>query len=185
MAFLDNAGLKYFYDKLKLKFLSLSGGTLTGKLTANAGIEVTGDSKFKNNLDVEGILNMKNPIRSTKAEFLQTTVPVVKGTAPASNLWSYWSIMDQNGFSNESNRLAHIDYSVASDKTSGLGFFVAKYEAGDSPVDLGMFIRWYQGVTPQIMLTHNPPDDSSDASVATTHFVNQKINANKTQLVRW
>ena len=93
--------------------------------------------------------------------------------------------MDKNGFSNESNRLAHIDYSIATDKTSGLGFYVSKYEAGDNPVDLGMFIRWYQGVTPQIMLSHNPPDDSSDSSVATTNFVNKKISANKTQLVRW
>ena len=35
MAFLDEAGLNYFWSKLKQKFLPLAGGTLSGDLTAS------------------------------------------------------------------------------------------------------------------------------------------------------
>lgn len=38
MSFLDETGLSYFWSKLKQKFLSLSGGTITGNLTVNGSV---------------------------------------------------------------------------------------------------------------------------------------------------
>lgn len=165
--------------------LSVTSTTaLTGKVTANGGIEVTGDSSFKNNLNVAGILSMANPIRSTKAEFLQTQAPVVRGTAPANTTYNYWSVFDQNGWGVGANRLAHIDYTVDTNGVASLAMYVNKYVAGDSETGAGLYARW-SGETAIIALTHHPVANSKDYSIATTKFVNDLVTNNKTQLVRW
>lgn len=158
--------------------------TLNKKVTAKAGIDVTGDSKFKNNVDVTGILNMSNSIRSTKAEFLQTQAPVVKGTKPSSTTYNYWSVFDKNGWSVNENRLAHIDYTVDTNGVASLAMYVNKYVAGSTETGAGIYARW-NGDNAIIAATHHPLDTANDYSLTTAYWVNQRINNNKTQLVRW
>lgn len=159
--------------------------TITGKLTANGGVTVTGDSTFNNNVNVNGALNMINPIRSTRAEFLQTQAPVTRGTPPASTTYNYWSVFDQNGWNVSTNRLAHIDYTVDANGVASLAMYVNKYVAGSTETGAGIYARW-SGETPTIALTHHPATSSNDYSIATTAWVKQRVTeAPKTQLVRW
>lgn len=159
--------------------------TITGKLTASGAIEVTGDSTFNNKLTIKGITTHENPIRSTKAEFLQTQAPVTRGTPPASTVYNYWSVFDQNGWGVSQNRLAHIDYTVDSSGVASLAMYVNKYVAGSTETGAGIYARW-SGETPTIAITHHPASTSNDYSIATTAWVKQRVTeAPKTQLVRW
>lgn len=176
--------------KLSDEKFNKAGGTIGGKTTVSAGgVDVTGDSTFNNNLTIKGTTVHENPIRSTKAEFLQTQAPVVKGTAPSSTIFNYWSVFDQNGWDVTNNRLAHIDYSVGTDKTATLSFFVNKYIAGSGETGCGFYARWANGEIPQIAMSHHPADNSNDYSIPSTYWVrnriNEAVNSNKTQLVRW
>lgn len=164
------------------------GGTLSinGKLTASGAIEVTGDSTFNNNLTIKGITTHENPIRSTKAEFLQTQANVVRGTPPASTIFNYWSVFDKNGWNVSTNRLAHIDYTVDANGVASLAMYVNKYVAGSTETGAGIYARW-SGETPTIATTHHPATNSNDYSIATTAWVKQTIVAqtSTTKLVRW
>ena len=135
---------------------------------------------------ISGVVELDSPLRSSKAEFLQTTVNATKGTAPDTTLWSYWSVMDKNGYNNENNRLAYFNFSLEPNNTTTFGFFVNKNEAGASEVPIGLYVRWLNGTTPQIAMTHQPDANSDDYSVASTQWVNTKIqNSPKTQLIRY
>lgn len=174
-------------DSLEKNKFDKTGGTLSGKVTiSTGGIDVNGDSTFNNKLTIKGITTHENPIRSTKAEFLQTQAPVVRGTAPASTVFSYWSVFDKNGWGVAQNRLAHIDYSVDSTGSATLAFYANKYVAGDSETPAGMYIRW-NGENAIIAMTHQPPDNSNDYSIASTQWVRKKITelSSKVLLVRY
>lgn len=174
------------WDTIDTQLKNLSDGKFdkTGG-AINGAITVTGDSTFNNNLTVKGITTHENPIRSTKAEFLQTQAPVTRGTPPASTVYNYWSVFDQNGWGVSQNRLAHIDYTVDSSGVASLAMYVNKYVAGSTETGAGIYARW-SGETPTIAITHHPASTSNDYSIATTAWVKQRVTeAPKTQLVRW
>lgn len=171
-----NEELDTKYDK--------AGGTISGAVTiSKGGLTVTGNTTFNNDVTVKGTTVHENSIKSNDANFLQTSVPVTRGTNPDSTLYSNWSVFDQNGY-NTQNRLAHIDYSIRNNGTSSLDLYVNKYVAGGAEVPVGLSAGW-AGEEPQIMLTHTPPADSDDKSVATTEWVrNLKATANEYGLVK-
>lgn len=184
------------WDKIDTEMKTLegkTGGTVTGtvtikgKLTGTDGLEITGDSDFNNNVSIDGVLTMVNPIRSYKSEFLQTVVDITKGTPPSSTIWSYWSVMDKNGFNNEQNRLGHIDFSVEANNTTTMAMFVNKNEASSTETPVGLYCRWLNGITPQIAMSHQPDDNSNDYSIASTQWVRKKIGelSSKVLLVRY
>lgn len=190
----DITVLNQNWDKIDTEMKTLEGKTggtvegtvtITGKLTASGAIEVTGDSTFNNNVSVAGVLNMANPIRSTRAEFLQTQAPVVRGTNPSNTIYNYWSVFDKNGWGVSQNRLAHIDYTVDTNGVASLAMYVNKYVAGSTETGAGLYARW-SGETPTIAITHHPASTSNDYSIATTAWVKQRVTETpKTQLVRW
>ena len=157
-----NAELDTKYDK--------AGGTISGAVTVSkGGVTVTGNSTFNNDVTVKGTTTHENPIRSNEGNYLQISVPVTRGTKPSSTLYSNWSVYDQNGYGTQ-NRLAHIDYKVTNASVSSLGLYVNKYVAGGQEIPVGLSAGW-AGEEPQIVLTHTPPTDSDDKSVATTEWV--------------
>lgn len=157
-----NEELDTKYDK--------AGGTISGAVTVSkGGITVTGNSTFNNNVTVKGTTLHENPIRSNEENYLQISVPVTRGTKPSSTLYSNWSVYDQNGYGTQ-NRLAHIGYKVTNASVSSLSLYVNKYVAGGQEIPVGLSAGW-AGEEPQIMLTHTPPADSDDKSVATTEWV--------------
>lgn len=160
-----NTELDTKYDK--------AGGTISGAVSiASGGLDVTGDSTFNDDLNVKGRTVHEDTIRSTKANFLETKVNVSRGTPPGSTLYSYWSVFSKDGYAEvqKQSRLAHIDYSISNTGISSLGLYVNKYVADDVEVPVGLFARW-SGETPQVMLTHTPPANSNDKSIATTNWV--------------
>ena len=57
MAFLDETGLGYFWNKLKQKFLPLAGGTVAGNLAVNGTLTAAGaEVVTKNKLEVSNNL---------------------------------------------------------------------------------------------------------------------------------
>lgn len=160
-----NTELDTKYDK--------AGGTISGAVSiASGGLDVTGDSTFNDDLNVKGMTVHEGTIRSTKANFLETKVNVSRGTPPSSTLYSYWSVFSKDGYAEaqKQSRLAHIDYSISNTGISSLGLYVNKYIADNKEVPVGLFARW-TGETPQVMLTHTPPANSNDKSIATTDWV--------------
>lgn len=174
--------LKKLWDE---KF-AITGGNINGAVTiTSGGINATGDSIFNNNVTIKGATIHENPIRSTRAEFLQTQAPVVRGTPPESTTYNYWSVFDKNGWNVSQNRLAHIDYTVDTNGVASLAMYVNKYVAGSVETGAGIYARW-NGETPIIALTHHPATNSNDYSIATTKWVQNKIaGVQGTKLVKW
>lgn len=135
--------------------LNTSGGTITGELT------------------IKGPLNMESPIKTTKAEVLQTQVDVVKGVAPEATKYSYISMFDKNGWAIADNRLAHIDYMVGADGAATMLMSVNKFEQASGETPASLFVRYQADGTPRIFLSHNPKKESNSQDIATTGWVRQ------------
>lgn len=135
--------------------LDTSGGTITGELT------------------IKGPLNMESPIRTTKAEILQTQVDVVKGVAPEATKYSYISMFDKNGWGIADNRLAHIDYMVGADGAASMVMSVNKFEQASGETAASLFVRYQADGTPRIFLSHHPKKESNSQDIATTGWVRQ------------
>lgn len=144
------------------------------------------DDKFdKTGGTITGITNYTQSIRSTKAGFLQTQAPVVRGTPPENNTYNHWSVFDKNGWDNSQNRLAHIDYIVDTNGVASLVMYVNKYVAESTEIGAGIYVRW-NGETPTIAITHHPVTNSNDYSIATTKWVQSKLaTISGTKLVKW
>lgn len=155
-------------DKADITQISGNWDTIDSELATvdgKTGGTINGD------VSIAGALNMSGPIKTTKAEILQTQVDVTKGEAPAETKYSYISMYDKNGWDNSANRLAHIDYMVGADGAATLNLSVNKFEqaGGETPASLN--VRYQADGTPRIFLSHNPKKESNSQDIATTGWV--------------
>ena len=155
-------------DKADITQISGNWDTIDAEL---ATVDGKSGGTIKGNVSVTGMLSLVNPIRSTKAEVLQTQVDVTKGEAPAETKYSYISMYDKNGWDNSANRLAHIDYMVGADGAATLNLSVNKFEqaGGETPASLN--VRYQADGTPRFFLSHNPKKESNSQDIATTGWV--------------
>lgn len=155
-------------DKADITQISGNWDTIDAEL---ATIDGKTGGTINGDVSIAGALNMSGPIKTTKAEILQTQVDVTKGEAPAETKYSYISMYDKNGWDNSANRLAHIDYMVGADGAATLNLSVNKFEqaGGETPASLN--VRYQADGTPRIFLSHNPKKESNSQDIATTGWV--------------
>lgn len=201
-------------DSLALTGNATVGGTLgaTGKVTASGGVEVTGGTKtdtltvtngatlggaitLSGKLNANGGLEVKggqtvtgnavfNDSIVSKINFLGV-VDATKGTAPASQKSWHLGVYDKNGFGIPSNRLARIQYTLLTDGTAQMAYYVNKPTEGASEDPVGIIAQWLNGTTARISVTHHPSNNSNDKSLATTYWVrNLKATASQFGLVK-
>lgn len=165
--------------------LQAHNGTTGATLTGNADGGLIWSGKFVSNggLDVTGNATFNSPIIG-KTSFL-SVVDVTKGTNPSEQKSWHWGFYDKNGFGIPSNRLARIQYTLLTDGTAQMAYYVNKPTEGASEDPVGIIAQWLSGSTARISVTHHPSNDSNDKSLATTYWVrNLKATASQFGLVK-
>lgn len=113
--------------------------------------------------------------RGSNNPFILQSPEIVKGTNPDTVKYLHIPFYDKNGLSNDTNRLAKVEYQYSADGRVQI-FTAVSNPKNLSTEDLnGILIQWLPDGSPRVSLTHHPEKSANDKQVATTNWVKSLV----------